>query len=142
MSSIIAWHGAQRTAISGRSVDCGYKPSMNISAIGPVGGGGSVYALSPFLNGVRRKPDAASAAAALQAVATATTTPVAPFANPAIAQIAQQAAITVENTLAQSYVAAALLAPAASLPFAPTYVQPVTSAIPPIVTVTRTAKGA
>ena len=49
------------------------RDAMNVGAIGPVGGSGAVYALSPFLNGVRRTSDAATAAAAqLDAAAAAT----------------------------------------------------------------------
>lgn len=84
-----------------------------VGAIGPVGGGGAVYALSPYLNGVVRTADAvvatqaaaaADAARAAQSAAAATAAasaqsaaiaaPVAPFANPAIADIAQQTAVT------------------------------------------------
>lgn len=83
-----------------------FQDIMNVGAIGPVGGSGAVYVLSPYLNGVRRTSDAAAAAAAqLNAAALATQatqaaaavraqaaaiTPAAPpFANPAIGHIAQ-----------------------------------------------------
>lgn len=86
---------------------------MNVAAIGPVGGSGSVYALSPYLNGVTRTPDAVTAAqtvastsaatAALKLEASAAATraqtaaiaaPLTPFANPAITDIAQHTSVS------------------------------------------------
>ena len=115
---------------------------MNVGAIGPVGGGGAaVYALSPFLNGVRRTSDVATAAVAqLDAAAAATratqaavaaraqaaaTTPAAPpFANPAIAQIAQNAAlsttVTPSVTTAPANATPAATAPVVATPVAAT----------------------
>lgn len=123
---------------------------MNVGAIGPVGGSATVYALSPFLNGVRRTSDAATAAAAqLDAAAAATratqaavaagaqaaaTTPAAPpFANPAIAQIAQNTAL---YTTLQPLVATAPVnaTPAATAPVVATTVAATAtaaSAVPP-----------
>jgi hypothetical protein len=86
---------------------------MNVGAVGAVGQGGAVYALSPYLSGTVRTSDAAVAAertAASAAAATAATTAAAaartgpadviaataaPYLNPAIPDIAARAAITV-----------------------------------------------
>jgi hypothetical protein len=126
-----------------------------VGAIDSVGGGGAVYALSPYLNGVVRSPDAVTAAAAVDAVTAATTTSsvaatnaaavaasaaanppssATPFANPAIDDIAQQTSINASlqgdaGLLVQSYGAVALLA--GPLVYAAVYTPPVVPAIPP-----------
>jgi hypothetical protein len=150
---------------------------MNISAVGPVGAGVSVYAASPYLNGVVRTPDAVTAAqaaaassaaaavakdaavaAAAQAQAAAIAAPVTPFANPAIAQIAQQTGVTAalatpapaasptdsvlkgdSGTLIQSYGAVALIEP--RLLFPPIYTQPAVPAIPPVAPVVKVGRA-
>jgi hypothetical protein len=81
---------------------------MNVGAVGAVGHGGAVYALSPYLSGTVRRPDASAAAESTTAAAAPTATPVttttpsaeatapaaAPYLNPAITAIAARAAIT------------------------------------------------
>ena len=147
---------------------------MSVGAVGPVGGSGSVYAVSPYLNGVTRASDAVTAAetvtvaaaatAALQlqasaaashAQAAAIAAPVTPFANPAIAQIAQKTDVSGalaasapvpadavlqgdSGLLVQSYGAVALIEPPLAL--AQIYTQPVVPAIPPVAPVTRIAR--
>jgi hypothetical protein len=84
---------------------------MTVGAIGPVGGGQSVYAaLSPYLNGVARTSNAARAdqvdaaaqrtdpavaqtAIAANGNASAAATAAPPFANPAISDIASRIAL-------------------------------------------------
>jgi hypothetical protein len=129
-----------------------------VGAIGAVSGGGAVYALSPYLNGVVRTPDAvaaaevaataaaeraaqsaAAAAVAANAQAAAIAAPATPFANPAIADIAQQADVLGGDGgfLVQSYGAVALNEQPLAL--SPLYTQPIVPAIPPLAPVTRTA---
>jgi hypothetical protein len=137
---------------------------MNVGAIGAItGGGGAVYALSPYLNGVVRTSDAVAAAQAATASAAAAkaqatlapaaatgapTTAVenaqsaAPFANPAISEIAQQNAIAASlggdaGFLVQSYGAVALAYGPQAL--AQVYIQPLTPVIPPVAPVPRVA---
>lgn len=138
-----------------------------IGAVGPVGGGGAVYALSPYLNGVVRTPDAVAAvdaaspaavapaatvtsvadtnaaAAAARALENASTAPAVPFANPAIDEIAAETSVNASlqgdaGLLVQSYGAVALAG--APLALAPVYTQPIAPAIPPVAPVTRVAR--
>jgi hypothetical protein len=140
-----------------------------IGAVGPVGGGGAVYALSPYLNGVVRTPDAVAAAeaataataapaaavasvadtnaaaAAARAVEIAGSAPAVPFANPAIDDIAAETTVNASlqgdaGLLVQSYGAVALAA--GPLAPAPVYIQPLTPAIPPVAPVVRSARAA
>jgi hypothetical protein len=128
---------------------------MAVSAVGPVGPGSTVYAVSPHLNGAVRTRDAVTAAqASVRVVAIAAQ--VAPFANPAITQIAQKTAIATaiaappqaptdsvlkgdSGTLVQAYGAVALIEP--PLAVAANYAQPVTPAIPPVAPVIRIGRA-
>jgi hypothetical protein len=142
---------------------------MNIAgvgAVGAVGGGGAVYALSPYLNGVVRTSDAVAAeqaaapaapaatvtsvadtnaaAAAARALEIANTAPAAPFANPAIDDIAAETSVNASlqgdaGLLVQSYGAVALATSPLALP--PVYTQPVTPAIPPVAPPARIARA-
>jgi hypothetical protein len=93
-----------------------------VGAIGPVGGG-AVYALSPYLDGVVRASDAV---VATQAAAIAVPAP----PSPADTVLRGDGGL-----LVQSYGAVALSEQPLAL--APLYTQPVVPAIPPVAPVTR-----
>jgi len=137
---------------------------MNVGAVGAVGHGGAVYALSPYLSGTVRTPDAGAASERTTAAATATVVvtnttttaeatapPPAPYLNPAISDIAARAAITPaagtaivatlsgdSGLLIQSYGAVALVA--APLALAPIATPPAPLAIPPVAAIPATQR--
>jgi len=106
-----------------------------VGSVGAVGGAGAVDALSPYLNGVVRASDVVVAPQAATSAAPAPATPAQPYANPAIADIGQQAAIAATlggdaGLVVQSYGAVALAT--SPLALAPVFTQPVVPLTPPV----------